>query len=73
MDVPAPTTEQNFLWIFGRGRYVRKKTLIHLKIDNIYDVKLKVKGNMLHGGQYTKATVTEPQVRKFTSGRGAGA
>lgn len=73
MDVTAPTTEQNFLWIFGRGWYVRQKTLIHLKIDNIYEVKLKVKGNMLHDDQHTKSTIIEPEVRKFTSGRGAGA
>jgi len=60
MDVTAPTTEQNFLWIFGRGWYVRQKTLTHLKIDNIYEVKLKVKGNMLHDDQYTKSTIIKP-------------
>jgi hypothetical protein len=40
MDVTAPTTEQNLLWIFGRGRYVRQETLTYLKIDRIYQVKL---------------------------------
>jgi hypothetical protein len=60
MDVTAPTTEQNLLRVFGRGRYVRQETLIYLKIDHIYEVKLKVKEQKLHISQYMKATIIEP-------------